>query len=95
MSGASTTASMLGQPDLAIATHNDFVQVSFLSLVFPLISSVPAIHGIRAALQSLKATGSDVESAKGMGPKDFFQVMGLDEATKLDREAGGEAFSDF
>lgn len=27
MSGASTTASMLGQPDLAIATQNDFVQV--------------------------------------------------------------------
>lgn len=27
MSGAATTASMLGQPDLAIATQNDFVQV--------------------------------------------------------------------
>jgi len=26
MSGAATTASMLGQPDLAIATQNDFVQ---------------------------------------------------------------------
>ena len=30
MSGAATTASMLGQPDLAIATQNDFVQVWFL-----------------------------------------------------------------
>lgn len=28
MSGAATTASMLGQPDLAIATQNDFVQVN-------------------------------------------------------------------
>lgn len=28
-SGAATTASRLGQPDLAIATLNDFVQVSF------------------------------------------------------------------
>lgn len=27
MSGAATTASMLGQPDLAIATQNDFIQV--------------------------------------------------------------------
>jgi len=29
-SGAATTASRLGQPDLAIATLNDFVEVSFL-----------------------------------------------------------------
>ena len=28
MSGAATTASMLGQPDLAIATQNDFIQVN-------------------------------------------------------------------
>ncbi|KAF8074576.1 oxaloacetate acetylhydrolase [Lyophyllum atratum] len=62
--------------------------------IFPLISSVAAVHGIRAGLQSLKATGSDVRTAKGMGPKEFFQVMGLDEAIQLDREAGGETFSD-
>lgn len=30
MSGAATTASMLGQPDLAIATQNDFVQVALI-----------------------------------------------------------------
>ncbi|KAG6910053.1 hypothetical protein DXG01_013499 [Tephrocybe rancida] len=57
--------------------------------------AISTIHGIRAALQSLKTTGSDVESVKDMGPKQFFHVMGLDEATKLDRAAGGEAFSDF
>jgi len=28
MSGAATTASMLGQPDLAIAAQNDFIQVN-------------------------------------------------------------------
>jgi hypothetical protein len=32
-SGAATTASRLGQPDLAIATLNDFVKVSLASLV--------------------------------------------------------------
>ncbi|KAG6849165.1 hypothetical protein H0H93_010842 [Arthromyces matolae] len=52
--------------------------------IFPLIAAVPAIHGIREALRSLKATGSDVASARGMGPKEFFQVMGLDEAIELD-----------
>lgn len=30
-SGAATTASRLGQPDLAIATLNDFVGVSYLT----------------------------------------------------------------
>ena len=29
ISGAATTASRLGQPDLAIATLNDFVEVAF------------------------------------------------------------------
>lgn len=33
MSGAATTASMLGQPDLAIATQNDFIQVRLVHLL--------------------------------------------------------------
>lgn len=44
--------------------------------VFPLISAVPAVHSIRAALRSIKDTGSDVSAAQGMGPKQFFEVMG-------------------
>ncbi|KAG6886852.1 hypothetical protein C0995_003946 [Termitomyces sp. Mi166 len=43
--------------------------------IFPLVTAAPAIHGIRAALLSLKTMGSDVPSAKGMGPKQFFDVM--------------------
>lgn len=35
MSGASSTASMLGQPDLALATQNDFVQVRTTFLNIP------------------------------------------------------------
>lgn len=45
-------------------------------LVFSLVSCVAALHGIRAAMQSLKKTGTDFVSAKGMDPKAFFQVMG-------------------
>lgn len=44
--------------------------------VFSLVSCVAAVHGIRSAMQSLKTTGSDSESAQGMGPKAFFEVMG-------------------
>jgi hypothetical protein len=35
-------------------------------LVFSLVSCVAAVHGIRAAMQSLKKTGTDFTSAKGM-----------------------------
>ncbi|TFK39566.1 Pyruvate/Phosphoenolpyruvate kinase-like domain-containing protein [Crucibulum laeve] len=64
-------------------------------VIFPLISAVPAIHGIRAALHSLKSTGSDVPTAKGMGPKQFFEVMGikgLNDAIQIDKEAGGTSY---
>ena len=34
------------------------------------------MHGIREAMKSLKETGTDFKSAKGMDPMSFFQVMG-------------------
>ena len=60
--------------------------------VFSLVSCVAAVHGIRAAMASLKKTGTDFTSAKGMDPKAFFQVMGLDSVIDLDARAGGKAF---
>ncbi len=44
--------------------------------VFSLVSCVAAVHGIRAAMHSLKKTGTDFSSAQGMDPKAFFEVMG-------------------
>lgn len=49
---------------------------SYGLVVFSLVSCVAAVHGIRAAMQSLKKTGTDFTSAQGMDPKAFFQVMG-------------------
>ena len=60
--------------------------------VFSLVSCVAAVHGIRAAMASLKKTGTDFSSAKGMDPKAFFQDMGLDDVIKLDARAGSKAF---
>ena len=60
--------------------------------VFSLVSCVAAVHGIRAAMKSLKKTGTDWSSAQGMDPKAFFKVMGLDEVVSLDARAGGTAF---
>jgi hypothetical protein len=44
--------------------------------VFSLVSCVAVVHGIRAAMHSLKKTGTDFTSAQGMDPKAFFEVMG-------------------
>ncbi|KAF5393464.1 hypothetical protein D9757_000475 [Collybiopsis confluens] len=62
-------------------------------VIFPLVTMVPAIHAIRQSLQSLKQTGSDVDSYRGMGPKQFFEVMGLEDAIKLDVKAGATSLS--
>jgi hypothetical protein len=48
-----------------------------LCLVFSLVSCVAAVHGIRAAMASLKETGTDFATCKGMDPKSFFEVMGM------------------
>ncbi|KAI0669648.1 Phosphoenolpyruvate/pyruvate domain-containing protein [Trametes maxima] len=61
-------------------------------IIFSLVSCVAAVHGIRAAMQSLKKTGTDFTSARGMDPKAFFEVMGLSDVVKLDAQAGGKAF---
>lgn len=45
-------------------------------LVFSLVSCVAMVHALRDAMHSLKKTGTDWVSAKGMDPKSFFEVMG-------------------
>jgi len=61
-------------------------------IIFSLVSCVAAVHGIRAAMYSLKKTDTDFSSAKGMDPKAFFEFMGLNEIIAADALAGGSAF---
>ena len=68
------------------------VSATDTSTVFSLVSCVAAVHGVRAAMRSLKKTGTDFSSAQGMDPKKFFEVMGLNEVIELDARAGGKAF---
>jgi hypothetical protein len=35
------------------------------------------VHAVRAAMASLKKTGTDFDSAQGMDPRSFFEVMGM------------------
>ncbi|KAJ7125169.1 Phosphoenolpyruvate/pyruvate domain-containing protein [Mycena epipterygia] len=61
-------------------------------IIFSLVSCVPMVHALRAAMKSLRETGTDFSSAQGMGPREFFEVMGLHEVVALDSKAGGSAF---
>ncbi|KAK7036433.1 hypothetical protein VNI00_011630 [Paramarasmius palmivorus] len=73
-------------------TANEAQELGVKLIIYPLITAVPMVHAVREALQSLKDTGSDVTAAKGMGPRQFFQVMGLDAAVDLDKRAGATSF---
>ncbi|KAJ7270054.1 Phosphoenolpyruvate/pyruvate domain-containing protein [Mycena haematopus] len=62
-------------------------------IIFSLVSCVPMLHAVRAAMKSLRETGTDFSSAQGMGPREFFDVMGLHDVVTLDSKAGGNAFA--
>ncbi|KAJ6593421.1 oxaloacetate acetylhydrolase [Mycena capillaripes] len=61
-------------------------------IIFSLASCVPMVHAVRAAMKSLRETGTDFGCAHGMGPREFFEVMGLHEVVTRDSKAGGSAF---
>ncbi|KAL0953943.1 hypothetical protein HGRIS_005105 [Hohenbuehelia grisea] len=73
-------------------TYSEAEQMGAKIIIFSLVSCVAILHACRAAMRSLKKTGTDFVSAQGMDPKAFFEVMGLNEVIELDAAAGGSAF---
>ncbi|KAF9257050.1 oxaloacetate acetylhydrolase, partial [Marasmius fiardii PR-910] len=73
-------------------TYPEAEQMGAKIIIFSLVSCVAILHGVRAAMRSLKMTGTDFTSAQGMDPKKFFEVMGLKDVVELDAKAGGTAF---
>ncbi|KAJ3513978.1 hypothetical protein NLJ89_g2634 [Agrocybe chaxingu] len=74
-------------------TYKEAERMGAKIIIFSLVSSVAMAHAARDAMRSLKKTGTDFSSAKGMEPKSFFEVMGLNEVIELDAKAGGSAFA--
>ncbi|KAL0573160.1 hypothetical protein V5O48_008791 [Marasmius crinis-equi] len=74
-------------------TYQQAEEMGAKIIIFSLVSCVAMVHAVRAAMHSLKKTGTDFASAQGMDPKKFFEVMGLQEVVDLDAKAGGTAFS--
>ncbi|KAG8685251.1 hypothetical protein FRC08_013225 [Ceratobasidium sp. 394] len=74
-------------------TTKEAEQMGAKIIIFSLVSAVAAVHAIREAMYLLKKTGTDHTSAKGMDPRAFFEVVGLNEVIEIDRRAGGTALS--
>ncbi|KAF8161326.1 oxaloacetate acetylhydrolase [Crassisporium funariophilum] len=73
-------------------TTEEAEQMGAKIIIFSLVSSVAMVHACRAAMHALMKTGTDFSSAQGMDPKQFFEVMGLNEVVNFDACAGGSAF---
>jgi len=73
-------------------SYQDAEQLGAKIIIFSLVSCVAMVHAVRAAMHSLKKTGTDLISSRGMDPKTFFEVMGLNDVVELDARAGGTAF---
>ena len=60
--------------------------------IWPFVTCIPALHAIRESLEMLRKTGKDDAQSKGMQPRQFFNVVGLQKEMEVDRAAGGSAF---
>jgi 2-methylisocitrate lyase-like PEP mutase family enzyme len=75
-------------------TYQEAEEMGAKIIIFSLVSAVAMVHACREAMRALKKTGTDFSSAKGMDPKAFFEVMGLNDVIELDARAGGTAFNE-
>ncbi|KAK7989386.1 cytochrome P450 oxidoreductase GliF [Apiospora arundinis] len=61
--------------------------------IYPGQAAKSVIHTIREAYQCLRDTGKDHAEAKGLDPRGFFDIMGLEGEIEIDKLAGGADFS--
>ena len=64
-------------------------EMGFKLVIFPCAAMIPAALAIRAAYREVKERGTDVGSCAGVGPKAFFEMVGLEEVLEIDAKAGG------
>ncbi|RGP71254.1 methylisocitrate lyase [Fusarium longipes] len=64
-------------------------ELGFRIMIVPLATLAPAYTAVKTELQKLKKTGS---THTELTPQDLFRVCGLDEAIKIDKDAGAFNF---
>ena len=67
-------------------------EMGFRIVIFPCAGMVPVVHALRESYREVMEKGTDVEACRGMGPRGFFEVVGLKEAMEMDAQAGGIAY---
>lgn len=67
-------------------------EMGFKIIIFPFASIGPAYKAIHESLVRIKETGT-TGLDKSFTPKKLFTVVGLEEATNIDNEAGGSMYS--
>lgn len=58
-------------------------EMGFRLVIFPCAGMIPAALAMRAAYREILAQGTDVKSCAGVGPKAFFEMVGLDEVRRI------------
>ncbi|KAF5018932.1 hypothetical protein F66182_9074 [Fusarium sp. NRRL 66182] len=76
-------------PSWSVAEAQD---LGFKLMIFPFASIGPAYEAIRGAFTSIKNTGK-TGLDKSFTPKQLFTIVGLEEAVKVDADAGGALYS--
>ncbi|KAJ7489200.1 Pyruvate/Phosphoenolpyruvate kinase-like domain-containing protein [Mycena latifolia] len=64
-------------------------EMGFKMVIFPCAGMIPATLAVRKAYREIREKGTDVESCAGVGPRGFFEMVGLDEVVAIDAKAGG------
>ena len=67
-------------------------EMGFRIVIFPCAGMVPVVHALRESYREVMEKGTDVEACRGVGPRGFFEVVGLKEAMEIDAQAGGIAY---
>lgn len=81
-------------PDFSVAQCKS---IGYKLAIFPCLAFETVYPAVRNAVRQLKESGTVGSPEKGgrrYGPKELFQVCGLDELVEFDRMAGGTAFVD-
>ncbi|OAA59732.1 Pyruvate/Phosphoenolpyruvate kinase [Niveomyces insectorum RCEF 264] len=79
-------------PDLSVAEAN---ALGFKIVIFPSAVFSMVMEAAQTQLRHLKATGRQIvtEYRKKMGPRFFFNAMGLEECVEFDRKLGGQSYA--
>lgn len=77
-------------PNLRVAQVRE---LGFRFAIYPAATMLPAALAIRQALETLKRDGTDEATTQGHSPRDFFEMVGLQDALAIDERSGSEALA--